>query len=43
MTPFCNDQGDMICPTCEATGLVVTQIEVLDHLEACARSHVRWA
>ena len=25
VTPFCNDQGDLICPTCEATGLVVTQ------------------
>jgi hypothetical protein len=34
VTPFCNDQGDLICPTCEATGLVITQIEVLDHLEA---------
>jgi hypothetical protein len=34
VTPFCNDQGDLICPTCEATGLVITQIEVLDRLEA---------
>jgi hypothetical protein len=34
VTPFCNDRGDLICPTCEATGLVITQIEVLDHLEA---------
>jgi hypothetical protein len=34
VTPFCNDQGDLICPMCEATGLVITQIEVLDHLEA---------
>ncbi len=33
-TPFGNDLGDLICPTCEATGLVITQIEVLDHLEA---------
>ena len=34
VTPFCNDTGDLICPTCEATGLVVMQIEVLEHLEA---------
>jgi hypothetical protein len=34
VTPFCNDQGELICPTCEATGLVITQIDVLDHLEA---------
>jgi hypothetical protein len=34
VTPFCNDQGDLICPTCEVTGLAITQIEVLDHLEA---------
>lgn len=34
VTPFCNDQGNIICPTCEATGLVITQVETLDHLEA---------
>jgi hypothetical protein len=34
VTPFCNDQGDLICPTCEDSGLVITQIEALDHLEA---------
>jgi hypothetical protein len=34
VAPFSNDAGDLICPTCEATGLVVTQIEVLDHLDA---------
>ena len=34
VTPFSNDEGDLICPTCEATGLVITQIEVFDHLEA---------
>ena len=33
VAPFSNDQGDLICPTCEATGLVITQIEVLDYLE----------
>ncbi len=31
--PFCNDQGDLICPACEAIGLVVTRPEVLDYLE----------
>jgi hypothetical protein len=34
VTPFGNDLGDLICPMCEATGLVITQTDVLDHLEA---------
>jgi hypothetical protein len=31
--PFSNDQGDLICPTCEATGLVILDDEQLDRLE----------
>jgi hypothetical protein len=31
--PFSNDQGDLICPTCEATGLVSLDDEQLDRLE----------
>jgi hypothetical protein len=38
VTPFCNDQGDLICPMCEATGLVVTQPEVLEHLDSVRES-----
>jgi hypothetical protein len=31
--PFSNDEGDLICPTCEATGLVILDDEQLDRLE----------
>jgi hypothetical protein len=31
--PFSNDQGDLICPHCEVTGLVITDDEQLDRLE----------
>ena len=31
--PFLNDEGDLICPTCEATGLVILDDELLDKLE----------
>jgi hypothetical protein len=31
--PFSNDAGDLICPTCEVTGLVVTNDEQLERLE----------
>ena len=31
--PFSNDEGDLICPTCEATGLVILDEEQLDRLE----------
>ena len=31
--PFSDDQGDPICPTCEATGLVILDDEQLDRLE----------
>ena len=31
--PFSNDQGDLICSTCEATGLVIRDDEQLDRLE----------
>jgi hypothetical protein len=34
VTPFSNDQGDLICQRCEARGLVITQDEVLHHLES---------
>jgi hypothetical protein len=31
--PFLNDEGDLECPTCEATGLVLLDEEQLDRLE----------
>jgi hypothetical protein len=31
--PFSNDEGDIICPTCEATGIVILDDEQLDRLE----------
>ncbi len=31
--PFSNDQGDVICPACEATGLVILDDEQLERLE----------
>jgi hypothetical protein len=31
--PFSNDEGDLICPHCEVTGLVITHEEQLDRLE----------
>jgi len=31
--PFSNDEGDLICPYCEATGLVVMDDEQLDRIE----------
>jgi hypothetical protein len=31
--PFSNDDGDLICPTCEVTGLVILDDEQLDRLE----------
>jgi hypothetical protein len=31
--PFSNDEGDLICPWCEATGLIITDDEQLDRLE----------
>ena len=31
--PFSNDDGELICPYCEATGLLVLDEETLDHLE----------
>jgi hypothetical protein len=31
--PFSNDEGDLICPTCEVTGLVILDDEQLDRLE----------
>ena len=34
VTPWSNDDGTLICPYCEATGLVVLNDEVLDKLEA---------
>ena len=38
--PFSNDAGDLICPTCEATGLVILDDETLDRLEQ-VREHDR--
>ena len=38
--PFGNDEGDLICPTCEATGLVILDEETLDRLEQ-VREHAR--
>jgi hypothetical protein len=31
--PFLNDEGDLVCPTCEASGLVILDDELLDKLE----------
>jgi hypothetical protein len=31
--PFSNDAGDLLCPTCEVTGLVILDDEQLDRLE----------
>jgi hypothetical protein len=31
--PFLNDDGDLVCPSCEATGLVILDDELLDKLE----------
>jgi hypothetical protein len=31
--PFSNDDGDLICPWCEATGLIILDDEQLDRLE----------
>jgi hypothetical protein len=33
VVPFSNDQGDLICGTCETTGLVIFNDEVLERLE----------
>ena len=38
--PFGNDEGNLICPTCEATGLVILDEETLDRLEQ-VREHAR--
>jgi hypothetical protein len=38
--PFSNDQGELICPTCEATGLVILDDEQLDRIEQ-VREHAR--
>ena len=41
--PFSNDQGDLLCPWCEVTGLVLMDDEQLDRLEEVARWPPRWA
>jgi hypothetical protein len=33
VTPFSNDEGALICPFCEVTGLVIMDEATLDHLE----------
>ncbi len=38
--PFSNDQGELICPWCEATGIVILDDEQLDRLEQ-VREHAR--
>jgi hypothetical protein len=38
--PFSNDQRDLLCPTCEATGLVILDDEQLDRLDR-VREHAR--
>ena len=38
--PFSNDQGELICPWCEATGLIIVDDEQLDRLEQ-VRDHAR--
>jgi hypothetical protein len=31
--PWATDDGELVCPYCDATGLVILDLETLDHLE----------
>lgn len=33
VTPFSDDNGDLVCPQCEVTGLIISDEETLDRLE----------